>query len=229
VGSASSNPTGSRERIATASRGAAAGAQQRVDELVDAVSELTDRAIDRVLLTGERVTSAAEGKRLLSHQEDVEQLTDTIQRVVVLATPVVRTVARGAKLTRIPWVMVASTATSIGVAVRTGVRELQVLAALVAHRLELATGTPADPELVKKLTIDLYLDPKRAPDLSNDRLRLVRLTRRWLISGAFGRDTSKVARKALDAAERFDAHATHRTWIARRPGKAPPALSHAGD
>jgi hypothetical protein len=228
VSTVSRKPVGPRERIATAGKGAAAGAQQRLDELVDAVSDLTDRAIDKALLTGERVTSAAEGKRLLSHQEDVEQFADRIQRIVVLATPIVRTAARGAKLTRIPWVMVASTATSIGVAVRTGVRELQVLAALVAHRLEQATGTPADPELVKKLTVDLYLDPKRVPDLSSDRLRLIRLTRRWTISGAFGRDTSKAARKALDAAERLDAHAAHAAWIARRPAATRSALPPAG-
>lgn len=191
-------------------------AQRRAEVLVEAVGTLADRAVDRVLLTGERVISAAEGKRLLAHTKEVEALADNIQRVVVLAVPVVRTLARGARFTRVPWVMVASTATSIGFSVRAGVRELQVLAALVAHRLEQASGIPADPALVKKLAVDLYLAPKRAPDLTSDRLRLVRLTRRWVLSGAFGRDTSKHARRALDAAERLDAHATYATWASRR-------------
>jgi len=31
----------------------------------------------------------------------------------------------------------------------------------VAYRLEQATGAPSEPALVKKLAIDLYLDPKR--------------------------------------------------------------------
>ena len=39
---------------------------------------------------------------------------------------------------------------------------------------------PADPALVKKVAIDLYLRPKDAPDLADDKLRLVRLTRKMV-------------------------------------------------
>ncbi len=209
--------SGPRERAASAGKEAATGAQLRLEELFEAVALLVDRAIDRVLLTGERVTTADEGRRLLTRTEDVEALADNVQRVVMLATPVVRTMARGARFTRVPWVMVASTATSIGLAVKVGVRELQVVAALVAHRLEQATGGPADPALVKKLAVAVYIDPKRTPDVTSDRLRLVRLTRRWVLSGAFGRDTSRYARKALDAAERLDVHAAHAAWSAQHP------------
>ncbi|MGL6278697.1 MAG: hypothetical protein ACRC50_03980, partial [Gaiella sp.] len=184
------------------------------------VGELADRAVDSVLLTGERVTSAAEGKRVLTETADVEALSDTIQRVVVVAVPVVRTLARGARFTRVPWVMVASTSTAIALALRAGVRELQVLAALVAHRLETATGRPAEPALVKKLAVDLYLDPKRTPRLDDDRLRLLALTRRWVVSGAFGRQTSHKALKALDAAERLDVHAASAEWERRHGGAA---------
>ena len=182
--------------------------------LVEAVGGLADAAIDRVLLTGERVTSAAEGRRLLAGEAETEALADNIQRVVVLAVPVIRTVARGARFTRVPWVMVASTTVSVGIAVRTGVRELQVLAALVAHRLEGAQGSPADPALVKRVAVELYLDPKHAPDLGGDRPRLVRLTRKWVLSGAFGRNTSKQATKALTAAEKIDARALLTRWAA---------------
>src|SRR5262249_19070467 len=133
-----------------------------------------------------------------------EELADKVQRVVVLATPFVRAAGRGAKFTRLPWVMIASSSLSIGVAVRTGVREIQVLSSLVAYRIEEATGEPADPRLVEKVAVDLYLKPKRTIDLSNDRLRLVRLTRKWLLLGAFGRSTAKRADKALEAAEKLD-------------------------
>jgi len=119
--------------------------------------------------------------------------------------PLVRMAARGARFTRAPWVMVASSVLTTGVAVRTGVRELQVLASLIAHRIEQTAGAPADPALVRKLAIDLYLHPKRPPDLTDDGLHLVRLSRRWVLSGAFGRNTSKRAERALDAAERLDA------------------------
>jgi len=190
-------------------------ARTSASALVEAVGSLADAAIDRVLLTGERVTTAAEGRRLLAGEADTEALADNIQRVVVLAVPVIRTLARGARFTRVPWVMVASTTVSVGIAVRGGVRELQVLAALVAHRLEAEHGRPADPALVKRLAVDLYLDPKRTPELRGDRLRLVRLTRTWILSGAVGRNTSKRATKALDAAEKLDARALRGSWAGR--------------
>jgi hypothetical protein len=201
-----------RERAASAGKDAGAFTRKASAALVEAVGGLTDQAIDSMLLTGERVTSAAEGKRLLTEEANTEALTDNIQRVVVLGVPVVRRLARGARFTGVPWVMVASSSVSIGVSVRTGVRELQVLASLVAHRLEEAAGAPADPTLIKKLAIDLYLNPKRALDLSNDRLRLVRLTRKWVLSGAFGRKTSKRAAKALEAADRLDPDALFARW-----------------
>ena len=190
-------------------------ARTSASALVEAVGSLADAAIDRVLLTGERVTTAAEGRRLLAGEADTEALADNIQRVVVLAVPVIRTLARGARFTRVPWVMVASTTVSVGIAVRGGVRELQVLAALVAHCLEAEHGRPADPALVKRLAVDLYLDPKRTPELRGDRLRLVRLTRTWILSGAVGRNTSKRATKALDAAEKLDARALRGSWAGR--------------
>jgi hypothetical protein len=193
-----------RARATSAGREAGSASRRAGAALVEAVGSLAGSAVDRVLLTEERVTSAAEGKRLLAAAPDTEAMADKIQRVVVLATPVVRALARGARFTRVPWVMLASSSVTIGLTVRTGVRELQVLASLIAYRLEQATGAPSDPRLVEKLAIDLYLDPKRAPDPKDGRLRLVRLTRKWLLLGAFGRKTSKRAAKALDAAEKLD-------------------------
>jgi hypothetical protein len=57
---------------------------------------------------------------------------------------------------------------------------------------------------VKKVAVDLYLHPKRPPDLGDDKLRLVRLTRKWVVGGAFGRTTSKRAARAFEAAEKLD-------------------------
>jgi hypothetical protein len=208
-------PATVRARAASAAIAASSGTRNAVVALVGAVGALADSAIDRVLLTDERVTSAAEAKRLLAGDADTEALADKIQRVVVFAVPVVRMLARGARFTRVPWAIVASSSVSIGIAVRTGVRELQLVASLVAYRLEQATGAPSDPALVKKVAIDLYLHPKRAPDLTDDKLRLVQLTRRWVLRGAFGRNTSKRAAKALDAAEQLDGSELAARWVAR--------------
>jgi hypothetical protein len=203
-----------RARATAAGRGASVAGQRVGRELVDAVGKLADAAVDRVLLSEVRVTSAAEGKRQLAGGSDTEGLADKVQRVVVLATPIVRVVARGARFTRLPWAMIASSTVSIGLTVRTGVRELQVLASLVAYRLEQATGVRSDPTLVKKVAIDLYLNPRRAPEPTKNRLRLVRLTRKWVLLGAFGHKTSKRAAKALDAAEKFDAKELASRWAA---------------
>ncbi len=112
--------------------------------------------------------------------------------------------ARGARFTRVPWVLVASTAVSLTTTVRAGVREVRVLGSLLSFRLEQVSGAPADPALVKKLAVELYLAPKRKPDVARLDLPLAKLARRWLLRGVFGRDTRRAAEKALDAAEQLD-------------------------
>jgi len=204
-------------RSVGAGRRAGTDASRAGAALVHAVGRLVNRAVDEILLGDRRVTSAAEARRLLAADEASESLAEDIQRVVVLAVPVVRALARGARWVKLPWVFAASTAISVGVAVRTGVREIQVLSSLVAHRLEQATGEPADPELVKKVALDLYLHPKRKLHPTDDKLHLVRLTRKWVLGGIFGRTTAKRADRALDAADRFDPAALAESWDAVRP------------
>ncbi len=185
---------------------------ERNRTLLDAVGGLVDQVIDRILLSSERVTSAAEGKRLVALDDDTEDVADRVQRVAVIATPIVRTFARGSRfLPRVPWVLVASTTASLVVTLRAGIREVRVLGSLVAHRLEQATGRPADPALVKQLTLELYLSPRRTPSLSGG-LPLAKLVRKWLFRGAIGRDTRKGAWKALDAAERLDVATLEARW-----------------
>jgi len=182
--------------------------------LVRAVSDLVGKAVDHVLLSNKRVASAAEARQLLKREEQAEAVTGEIQRVVALAVPVFLRLARGARLTKVPWVLVASATLSIGAAVRSGFKEIQSLSSLIAHRLEQETGAPADPALVKKLAVDLYLHPRRAPNL-NGPVRIVRLTRKWLLGGAFGRKTERRASRAFEAAERIDAAALAARWNSR--------------
>ena len=169
-----------------------------------AAGDVVHQAFERLLSSDLHVTTAAEGKRLLAEDDDTEQLTDAIQRFVGIATPVARIALRGARFTRIPWVLVASSSVSIGVTVRTGVRELRVLAALLSHRFEEDTGTQPDAAVLQKLTLELYLRPRRTPNVSDLSLPLSRLARRWIVSGALGRNTRGKTDKALDAAERLD-------------------------
>jgi hypothetical protein len=166
--------------------------------------DVVRQTIERLLSSDSQVTTAGDAKRLLESHEDTEELTDAIQRFVAIATPVVRIALRGARFTRVPWVLLASSAVSIGVTVRNGVRELQAIVALLAYRFEEETGSPVGPALLQKLTLELYLRPRRAPDVTNLSLPLAHLARRWIVSGAFGRNTRAKTEKALHAAERLD-------------------------
>ena len=180
--------------------------------LVRAVSDLVSRAVDQVLLGDVRLGSASEARQLLKRDEQADALAGDIQRVFALGLPLLRGLARGARVMKVPWVFVASTTLSIGIAVRSGIKEIQALSSLIAHRLEQATGAPADPALVKKLAVNLYLHPRRTPNLNDERPRIVRLTRKWLLGGAFGRKTQRRASRALDAAERIDAAELAAAW-----------------
>jgi hypothetical protein len=137
---------------------------------------LVHQALHRLLSSEARVTTAGEAKRLLADQGETEELTDAIQRFVAIATPIVRIALRGARFTRIPWVLVASSTISMSVTVRNGVRELQAIAALLAHRFEEETGAPPDPALLQKLTLELYLKPRRTPNVTDGGLPLARAT-----------------------------------------------------
>src|SRR5262245_21106056 len=183
--------------------------------LLGAVASLLDELVDRLLRTDERVVSAAEGKRLIAADDEMEDAADRVQRFVAIATPTVRILARGARFTRVPWVLVASTAVSLTTTVRAGVLEVRVIGSLLAYRLEQATGLQADPALVKKLAVGLYLAPKREPDVTTLDLPLAQLARKWLLRGVLGRNTRKAAEKALDAAEHLD---LQRVLVARRGG-----------
>jgi hypothetical protein len=214
-------------RSVGAGKKAGADASRAGAALVRAIGRLVNRAIDEIVLGDKRVTSAAEGSRLLAGDEQTESLAEGIQRVIVLAVPVLRVLARGGRFVKLPWVIVGSSTISVGVAVRTGVREIQVLSSLVAHRLEQATGAPADPALVKKVALDLYLHPRRKLRPTDDKLHLVRLTRRWVLGGIFGRKTAKRANRALAAAERLDSAALAASWdsVRRRADERPPRPS----
>jgi hypothetical protein len=203
------------DRSVRASKRATTDARRASGALLRAVSDLVTKAVDQVLLGDTRVSTAAEARQLVKRDEQAEALSGDIQRVVVLAVPIVRRLARGARVMKVPWVFVASTTISLGVTVRRGIKEIQALSSLVAHRLEGATGAPADPALVKKLAVDLYLHPRRTPHADDDRLRMVRLTRKWLLLGVFGRKTERRASRAFEAAEKIDGAALAAEWEAR--------------
>ena len=191
------------------------------DTATAAVGGLVDAALDKVLVGDHRVTSAAEGKGLLASDDDLEGLSDHVQRFVGVATPTLRALGRGARFSRMPWALMASSAVSVTVTTRVGIRELQVIGSFVAYRLELATGAKPDPALVKKIAVELYVDSRSTPDVGERSLRLHRVMRRWLTSGALGTDTRRRAYRSLDAIERLDARGLATRWASETAAARP--------
>ncbi len=174
--------------------------------------------VGRALAPAVRVTSAAEGRAVLLSGDHPEVLPEQMQKIAIAAVPLVRLARRTGRFARVPSVVVATTALSAGMTVRRGVREVQVVAALVEHGIEQATGEPADPALVQAIAVELYLDPRGAPQPSRDRVRVAALARRWAWRGTLGWDTGTAADRALEAAERLDHAAAVARWAAAAPG-----------
>jgi hypothetical protein len=174
-----------------------------------AVTSLYDRAIDWVLARPYRVTTADEARGLLEDPEsiDVSAVADQIQQVAIIAIPVARRIGALTKVPgvkKVPWVLSIVTVANLTRAVRQGVREVQVVGSYLASRIEATTGRPPDPDLVKHVTVQLYLSPSRRPSPQEGRVPAARLLRRWLTYGLVGRTTNKTAVRAVDAVERLD-------------------------
>jgi hypothetical protein len=184
--------------------------------MADAGARAYAQVVDRALQPSQRITSAAEGRAVLESDDHSEAFAEQLQMIAIVVTPLIRTLRLTRRFAKVPTVLIASTVLATVMTIRRGVRELQILAALVEHRIETDTGRRPDAELVKATTLALYLDPGRVPEPRSGGRQFARVARRWAIRGAFGRDTGHSAARALDAAERLDAG----TLVARWAGSA---------
>jgi len=175
-----------------------------------AAQSLYDRAIDRVLARPYEVTTADEARAVLDNPDaiDVSAFADQIQQVALVAMPLVRRVGRlrrvpGVK--KVPWVFSIVTITNLTRSIRQGVREVQIIGSYLAARIEHTTGAPPDPDLVKRLTVQLYLSPTRKADPTvPESVEARKLLQRWLFNGILGRTSNKAAVRAIASVERMD-------------------------
>jgi hypothetical protein len=183
---------------------------------VTALGDLYDRAVDSVLIRPHEITTADEAVALAQSDFawNADALTDQVRKVTLVVLPLLRrtgVVARAPGLRRVPGIAVATTVAAISTQLWSGVKEVQILAALIATRLRRA-GHPADPPLVKRLAIELYNHPERQPTLMSVPTSITSIVARWTMAGVFGRNTSKRARKAFVAAEQLDLDAVMSQW-----------------
>ena len=175
-----------------------------------AAQSLYDRALDRVLARPYESSTADEARAVLEDPDaiDVSAFADQIQQVALFAMPIVRRVGRFRRVPgvkKIPWVFSLVTITNLTRSIRQGVREVQVVGSYLAARIEHVTGRPPDPDLVKRLTVQLYLSPTRKADPTvPESLEARKLLQRWLFNGVLGRTTNKSAVRAIGAVERLE-------------------------
>jgi hypothetical protein len=207
-------------RVRRGGRDAGEASVGAMKSLLDAVTGLYDRAISAVLATPHAVPDAHTALALLDERHhDSQQFGEQIGKVAMLAVPVVRRLQTAERFTKLPgvrklpWLASATSVAGAAAALTRGVRDVQVIGSFVATRLE-ATGYPVDPELVKRITVQLYLSPS-SPVRLDQRVGPARLLRRWLVRGALGRDTKRAAVKAVSAVSRLDAGPLARQWTLR--------------
>ena len=203
--------------------------RERATQVVAMVGSLYDRAIDAVLGRDDRPVTASQAKKLLKGgATDQRELADQIQKIAMVATPIIRRLAIVRKVPgvkRAPLVLTVTTTAAVAARLRAGVRDVQVVGSYLASRIEAATGQPADPALVKRAAVELYIKAERPPTLDARRIPLTRLARMWLVRGFLGRDSTKKATKAIDAIDRLDVHRLLHDWSIRHAaidvGEAP--------
>ncbi len=214
------------------------------DLVTGRVRALIDGALDRVFAEPFDVRTPEELEELVAAGPvgaGAAPAATTLTAFVAAATPLARralaAATRSSKVaTKAP--LPSSKALKVGLAsipvalrlsttARRGVRELQLLASYVIHRLRSA-GVDPDPGLVRSLTLSLYLDPARRPALDAPGGRAAGgVSRQWVLRSLGGDAEPAVrarARRQADALDRLDLAALGVQWAQRHPTdpKAPP-------
>jgi hypothetical protein len=198
-------------------------ARELPGRLLDQVRDTVDAALDRVFDEPFDIRSAADYERVLldpavtSRGGTTAGVAGALAAFVTLAAPFAD---RGLKILRssgrIP-VPAAKAAKYAAVAVpvgirltsssRRGVRELQVLASYIVHRMR-AAGVQPDRGLVRAATVSIYLDPERRPVVGLSPRRAAAAIARIWIFRAFGTDSDAAvitrAHAQMAAVDRLD-------------------------
>ncbi len=182
-----------------------------------AMSDLGDRLTERVMSTPHRVENAQDAIELLA---EVDDGTRAMQGILATGLVTMGTrLIRFGRFGKFPTVAVLTGTAAVASSVRGGVGEVQVVGSYLASKLDDA-GIKADPDFVRRVTIEVYLNPGRAVDLRNrDDLGASRLLAYWLRhSGAIpfvSRSRTERHRRAwIDAVDRLDLPALWAEWQA---------------
>jgi hypothetical protein len=199
-------------------------ARDRSRQLVEGTRRVVDLALDRVFDEPFEIRSADDFERVMAeHRTSMSFVTaGALTGFVERAVPIARLGTKAGTKVPVPAIKYTFAAIplalQLGNTVRRGVREVQILASYLVHRLR-ETGVEPRRGLVTALALSLALDPDRRPDIGLTPGRAAGgLTRQWILRSV-GRDTTKSitrrARAEANAVERLDLRALSKEWEGR--------------
>jgi hypothetical protein len=182
---------------------------------VRAMSDIGDRVTERIMTTPHRVDSGQEALELLGELGDGAKAMQGILAtgLVTIGTRLIRI----GRMRKMPTIALLTGTAAGASSLRGGVGEVQVIGSYLTSRLEDA-GIKADPDFIRRVTLEVYLNPSRAIDLNaRDDLGASRLLTFWLRhSGAIPillkSRTDRQRRAWVDAVGRLDLPALWAEW-----------------
>jgi hypothetical protein len=193
-------------------------------QLTDRARGMADAALDRVFAEPFDIHSEDDFERVMTeHHVAVSFATvGALAGFVERALPVAKLSTKAGKKIPVPAIKYTLAAIPIamqlGNAVRHGIREIQVIASYLIHRLREA-GVEPRRGLVSALALSIYLDPERRPDLSVTPSRAgAGLARAWIMRSMRKESTKVLTRRAraeIAAVNRLDLRSVSKEWETR--------------
>ncbi len=193
-------------------------------QLTDRARRMVDSALDRVFNEPFEIRSEDDFERVMTEHRATMSFASAgaLAGFVERALPLAKLSTKAGKKVPMPAIKYTLAAIPIamqlGSSVRHGVREVQVLASYLIHRLR-ESGVEPRRGLVTALALSISLDPERRPDLGLTPGRAgAGLARLWIMRSVrteSGKSVGRRARSEAAAVDRLDLRAVSKEWEAR--------------
>jgi hypothetical protein len=193
-------------------------------QLTDRARRMVDSALDRVFNEPFDVHTEDDFERVMTEHHVAMSFATagTLAAFVERALPVAKLSTKAGKKLPMPAIKYTLAAIPIalqlGSSVRHGVRELQVIASYLIHRLREA-GVEPRRGLVSALALSIALDPERRPDVGLTPGRAgAGLARQWILRSMGKQSAKALTRRAhadVAAVDRLDLRAVSKEWEVR--------------
>jgi hypothetical protein len=202
------------------------GAAPRLKAVAERFAAAIDTVMDRVFDEPLDVSSAHEARQHL-HAQPSSWLSSALAAQGVqwalarsaMTKAGAKMVARVGGVASRKVVLPVTVAVDVGLGAREGLRELQILASFLIHRLR-AAGLPVDPDLVRRTTTAVYLEPRTFPEIGRSASSLsLGVARKWARHAVPGgkRRREADAEMRIIAVDRIDLDRLVAVWGRRRP------------